>query len=43
MIKNIAIVNIGYATPRCILPFGVRAQMDTEKQVIRFGEHSYGG
>ena len=29
-------INIGHATPRCILPFGVEALVDTEKQVIRF-------
>lgn len=31
-------VNIGHAQPRCILPFGVCATVDAEKQVIRFGE-----
>lgn len=44
MIRNIAIVslpivcnvNIGHALPRCILPFGVEATVDTENQVIRF-------
>ena len=29
-------LNIGHATPRCILPFGVDATVDAEKQVIRF-------
>lgn len=29
-------VNIGHALPRCILPFGVEATVDTENQVIRF-------
>lgn len=29
-------INIGHATPRCILPFGVEALVDTEKQVIKF-------
>lgn len=29
-------INIGHATPRCILPFGVEALVDTEKQVIRY-------
>ena len=33
----LANVNIGHATPRCILPFGVKAQVDAEKQVISFG------
>ena len=30
-------VNIGHALPRCIIPFGVPAQVDAEQQVIRFG------
>ena len=29
-------LNIGHAMPRCIIPFGVEAVADTEKQVIRF-------
>lgn len=29
-------VNIGHALPRCILPFGVEAEVDAEAQVIRF-------
>ncbi len=29
-------LNIGHAMPRCILPFGVDAVVDAEKQVIRF-------
>ena len=29
-------VNIGHATPRCIIPFGVEATVDAGKQVIRF-------
>lgn len=29
-------LNIGHAMPRCILPFGVDAVVDTEKQRIRF-------
>ena len=29
-------LNIGHAMPRCIIPFGVEAVVDTEKQVIRF-------
>ncbi|SDI00683.1 Muramoyltetrapeptide carboxypeptidase LdcA (peptidoglycan recycling) [Pseudobutyrivibrio sp. 49] len=32
----VANVNIGHATPRCIIPFGVDATVDIEKQVIRF-------
>lgn len=29
-------VNIGHATPRCIIPFGVEAEVNVEKQVIVF-------
>ena len=29
-------LNIGHAMPRCILPFGVEAHVDAERQVIRF-------
>lgn len=29
-------INIGHATPRCIIPFGVHARVDAEKQVISF-------
>ncbi len=29
-------VNIGHAMPRCIIPFGVAATVDAEKQIIRF-------
>lgn len=29
-------INIGHAEPRCIIPFGVEAVVDVEKQVIRF-------
>ena len=28
-------LNIGHSMPRCILPFGVDAVVDAEKQVIR--------
>ncbi len=31
-------LNIGHAMPRCIMPFGVEATVDTEKQVIRFAD-----
>lgn len=31
-------LNIGHAQPRCIIPFGVEALVDAEKQVIRFAE-----
>jgi muramoyltetrapeptide carboxypeptidase LdcA involved in peptidoglycan recycling len=29
-------INIGHAQPRCIIPFGAEAHIDTEKQVISF-------
>jgi len=29
-------INIGHATPRCIIPFGVEAEVDAINQVIRF-------
>lgn len=29
-------VNIGHATPRCIIPFGVEAVVDANNQIIRF-------
>lgn len=29
-------VNIGHAMPRCIMPFGIEATVDAEKQIIRF-------
>lgn len=29
-------INIGHATPRCIIPFGVNALVDADKQVITF-------
>lgn len=29
-------INIGHALPRCIIPFGVEAVVDAEKQIIRF-------
>ena len=31
-------LNIGHALPRCIIPFGVEATVDVEKQVIRFAD-----
>lgn len=30
-------VNVGHAMPRCILPFGVEAVVDADRQSIRFG------
>ncbi|MBR1659025.1 MAG: LD-carboxypeptidase [Oscillospiraceae bacterium] len=32
----VANLNIGHATPRCILPFGVEATVDANNQIIRF-------
>ena len=32
----VANINIGHATPRCIIPFGVNAMVDIEKQRIQF-------
>ena len=29
-------LNVGHAMPRCIVPFGVEASVDAEKQMIRF-------
>ena len=29
-------INIGHATPRCIIPFGVSAYVDVDKQIISF-------
>lgn len=34
----LANLNVGHAAPRCILPLGVKARVDAEKQVIWFGE-----
>ena len=31
-------LNIGHAMPRCIMPFGVNAVVDAEKQIIRFAD-----
>lgn len=35
-------VNVGHSTPRCIVPFGVEAVVDAEKQIIRFAERKEG-
>lgn len=32
----VANINIGHATPRCIIPFGVEAEVDAVNQRIRF-------
>ena len=32
----VANVNVGHATPRCIIPFGVDAVVDADEKVIRF-------
>ena len=40
--SNIPIVynlNVGHATPRAIVPFGVHAYVDATEQVIRFDYH----
>lgn len=29
-------INVGHATPRCIVPFGLEAEVDVKDQVIRF-------
>lgn len=29
-------INVGHAIPRCIIPFGIKAVVDTDKQIIRF-------
>ena len=29
-------INIGHATPRAIIPFGVKANVDTDNQIISF-------
>ena len=31
-------INIGHAQPRCIIPFGVEAHVDAQRQVIRFAD-----
>ena len=31
-------LNVGHAMPRCIIPFGVEATVDAEKQIIRFAD-----
>lgn len=31
-------VNIGHAQPRCILPFGTKATVDADRQIIRFAD-----
>lgn len=39
--KDLSIVynlNVGHATPRCIIPFGVEAKVDVNKQVIVFSD-----
>lgn len=35
-IPIVANINIGHATPRCIIPFGIEAEVDTVNQRIRF-------
>ena len=31
-------INVGHSTPRCIIPFGVNAKVDAERQIIEFEE-----
>ena len=31
-------INVGHAQPRCIIPFGVRATVNVNDQVIRFSQ-----
>ena len=31
-------LNIGHAMPRCIIPFGVEAEVNAEEQIIRFAQ-----
>jgi len=31
-------LNVGHALPRCIIPFGVEAQVDAQRQLIRFAD-----
>lgn len=33
-------INVGHATPRCIIPFGIPATVDAKRQEIRFAERS---
>lgn len=33
-------LNVGHAMPRCIIPFGVDATVDAEKQIIRFADRN---
>lgn len=35
-------INVGHATTRCIVPFGVHAQVDVDAQVIRFDYNKQG-
>ena len=34
-------LNIGHANPRCIMPFGIDAVVDAEKQCIRFSDREH--
>ena len=29
-------INVGHSTPRCIIPFGVEAEVNVSKQIISF-------
>ena len=37
----VANINVGHSIPRCIIPFGVPAVIDVNKQSILFEEHSF--
>ena len=34
-------VNVGHATPRCIIPFGINAQVNIKEQIISFDYGDY--
>ena len=34
-------INVGHALPRCIIPFGVNAVVDAQRQLICFDELSW--
>ena len=34
-------INVGHALPRCIIPFGVDAVVDAQRQLICFDELSW--
>ena len=38
----VANINVGHAAPRCILPFGVNAVVDTDRQLIKLENQGRG-